>query len=104
MARLVGGICARYANCMSQMVAVRIEDRLLAEVDGERKRRRISGARAIHEALQFWLHRELLEEAIRREHEAYTRRPVRQREFAPLIGAQVWPKWAYWFARVSSSA
>ena len=77
---------------MSQMVAVRIDDQLLAEVDGERRRRRISRARAIHEALQFWLQQRLLDEAIRREHEGYARRPVRQREFAPLIGAQVWPK------------
>ena len=92
MDRLEAEIHSWYTKCMSKMVAVRIDDRLLAEVDGERKRRRISRARAIHEALQFWLHRGLLEEAIRREHEAYTRRPVRQREFAPLIGAQVWPK------------
>ena len=64
---------------MSQMVAVRIEEQLLARVDGARKRRGISRARVIHEALQFWLDRGLLEEAIRCEHEAYTRRPVRQR-------------------------
>lgn len=74
------------------MVAVRIDEQLLERIDDERKRRRISRARAIHEALQFWLHRGLLEEAIRGEHEAYTRRPVRRREFGPIVGAQVWPK------------
>ena len=66
---------------MSQMVAVRIDEQLLACVDGERKRRRISRARIIHEALQHWLERRLLEEAIEREHEAYARRPVRKSEF-----------------------
>jgi len=69
-----------------------MDNDLLARVDGERKRRGISRARAIHEALQFWLERGLLQEAIRCEHEAYTRQPVRKREFGPIIGVQVWPK------------
>lgn len=77
---------------MSQMVAVRLDEQLLARVDGERTRRGISRARAVQEALHFWLERGLLEEAIRREHEAYARRPVRRSEFGPIIGAQAWPK------------
>ncbi len=77
---------------MSQMVAVRVDEQLLSRVDGARKRRGISRARAIHEALQYWLDRGLLEEAIRCEHEAYERRPVRKNEFGPIIGAQAWPK------------
>lgn len=77
---------------MSQMIAVRIDEQLLTRVDGERKRRGISRARAVHEALRFWLERTLLEEAIQREHEAYAHRPVRRGEFSPLLGAQVWPK------------
>ena len=77
---------------MSHMVAVRLDERLLARVDDERRRRGISRARAVQEALHFWLERGLLEEAIRHEHEAYARRPVRRSEFGPIIGAQVWPK------------
>ena len=73
---------------MSHMVAVRLDERLLARVDAERKRRGMSRARAVQEALHCWLERGLLEEAIRQEHEAYARQPVRRSEFRPLIGAQ----------------
>jgi metal-responsive CopG/Arc/MetJ family transcriptional regulator len=77
---------------MLQMLAVRLDDALLARVDAERKRRGLSRARVIREALGFWLAPRLLEEAVREEHAAYARRPVRTREFGPIIGAQVWPK------------
>lgn len=77
---------------MSQMVAVRLDEQLLARVDGARKRRGISRARAVQEALHFWLERGQLEDAIRREHAGYARRPVRRNEFGPIIDARAWPK------------
>ncbi len=77
---------------MSQMIAVRLDEGLVAQVDRERAPRRISRARVIEEALKLWVERQRLEEAIRREHEAYARRPVRKGEFSPVLGAQVWPE------------
>ena len=77
---------------MSKMVAIRIEERLLAGVDQERRAQGLSRARVVHEALALWIARRRLEEAIRREQDAYERIPVRADEFGPILGAQQWPK------------
>jgi len=73
---------------MSQMIAVRLDEQLLVRVDRERRRRGISRARAVHEALADWVARR----AVREEAEAYGRQPVADDEFAPVLGAQRWPK------------
>ena len=77
---------------MSQMIAVRLDEQLLVRVDRERRRRGISRARAVHEALADWVARRRLAEAVREEAEAYGRQPVADDEFAPVLGAQRWPK------------
>ena len=76
---------------MSQMIAVRLDEDLVARVDRERAPRHISRARVIEEALTLWVERQRLEEAIRCEHKAYERKPVRKDEFSPVLGAQGWP-------------
>ena len=77
---------------MSKMIAVRLDDTLLARVDRERRRRGVTRARAIHEALAGWVARERLAEAVREEGDAYGRHPVTEDEFGPILGAQRWSK------------
>ena len=77
---------------MSRMIAVRLDEQLLARVDRERRKRKISRARAVHEALADWVARRRLADAVREEAEAYGRQPVTDDEFAPVLGAQQWPK------------
>jgi metal-responsive CopG/Arc/MetJ family transcriptional regulator len=74
------------------MIAIRLDEQLLARVDRERRRRGISRARAVHEALADWVARRRLAEAVREEAEAYARQPIGDDEFAPVLGAQRWPK------------
>jgi metal-responsive CopG/Arc/MetJ family transcriptional regulator len=77
---------------MSQMIAIRIDEDLLGHVDRERRGRGLSRTRAVEEALRLWLERHHFEEAVRREHEAYKRKPVRRSEFDAVLGARTWPK------------
>ena len=77
---------------MSKLVAVRLEDSLLEEVDAERRRSRLPRARVVHEALRMWIDRRRLDEAIRRDRKAYESQPVREDEFEAVLGAQRWPK------------
>jgi metal-responsive CopG/Arc/MetJ family transcriptional regulator len=74
------------------MIAVRLDEDLLAQVDQERRRAHVTRARVVHEALALWIERRRLEEAIRRDQEGYARRPIKKDEFGPVLGAQVWPK------------
>ena len=77
---------------MSQLVAVRLDEPLLADVDRERHRRRMTRAAAVKEALRFWVERRRHEAAVRRDQEGYQRHPVGDDEFSALIGAQTWPR------------
>ena len=77
---------------MSKMVAIRLEDRLLSEVDRERRRRRLTRAGAIRDAIVMWVERQKLEQAMRKDRDGYARKPVRDGEFGPVLGAQRWPK------------
>jgi len=77
---------------MSRLIAIRLDEQLLVRVDRERRRRKISRARAVHEALADWLARRRFAEAVREEAEAYERLPVTADEFGPVLGAQRWPK------------
>jgi metal-responsive CopG/Arc/MetJ family transcriptional regulator len=74
------------------MIAVRLDEELLAEVDRERRSMRATRAKVVHEALALWIERQRWEAAIRRDQEGYARKPVRQDEFGPVLGAQTWPK------------
>jgi metal-responsive CopG/Arc/MetJ family transcriptional regulator len=74
------------------LIAVRLEDRLLAGVDRERRRRGVTRARAIHEALAAWVARERLADAVREEVGGYGNQPVTEDEFGPILGAQRWTK------------
>jgi metal-responsive CopG/Arc/MetJ family transcriptional regulator len=77
---------------MSKMVAVRLDTRLLAAVDRQRRRDRVTRAKVIHDALAAWIARRQADEAMARDREGYARHPIGADEFAPILGAQVWPK------------
>lgn len=77
---------------MSRMVAVRLQEGLLDQVDTERRQAGLSRAAAITEALRLWIERRRYEDAIRRDQDGYARKPVKADEFEPLMGAQTWPK------------
>jgi Arc/MetJ-type ribon-helix-helix transcriptional regulator len=77
---------------MSRLIAVRLQERMLSQVDRERKRAGLSRAAAINEALQLWVAKRQYEQAVRRDQEAYERQPVAEDEFESVLGAQRWPK------------
>jgi len=74
------------------MIAVRLDEELLAQVDEERRRTRATRAKVVHEALALWIEQRRLAAAIRRDQDGYAKKPVRKDEFGPVLGAQVWPK------------
>jgi len=74
------------------MIAVRLQEELLERVDRERKRARLTRAAAINEALDLWVDRRRYEEAVRSDQQGYERHTVAADEFAPILGAQTWPK------------
>jgi Arc/MetJ-type ribon-helix-helix transcriptional regulator len=77
---------------MSKMVAVRLQEEMLSQVDCERKRTGLTRAAAINEALQLWVQKRQYEEAVRSDQDGYERFPVGKDEFEPILGAQTWPK------------
>lgn len=77
---------------MSRLIAVRLDERVLDQVDRERRRSGLSRGKAIQEALHLWVARRRLEEAMATDRAGYERHPVARDEFGPLLGAQPWPK------------
>jgi metal-responsive CopG/Arc/MetJ family transcriptional regulator len=77
---------------MSRMVTLRMDDDLLDEIDRQRQRAGLTRARVLREALDLWVRRRRLGEAVRRHREGYQRAPVRAGEFSPVLGAARWPK------------
>jgi metal-responsive CopG/Arc/MetJ family transcriptional regulator len=75
---------------MARTIAVRIEDRLLRAIERAAPRRKRS--EIVREALQMWVARRELADKVRRHCEGYTTKPVAPDEFAPVLGAQAWPK------------
>lgn len=77
---------------MSKMIAIRIDDAVLANVDRERRRSQLSRAATIKEALALWLQKRRHDEAVKRDQEGYRRKPVKKGEFSSVLGVQTWPK------------
>jgi Arc/MetJ-type ribon-helix-helix transcriptional regulator len=74
------------------MVAVRLDDDLIRDIDRERRRRRLTRASAIRDALTLWVQQERYGAAVRRDQEGYADQPVSEDEFGPVLGAQQWPR------------
>jgi predicted transcriptional regulator len=74
------------------MITVRLDDDLLAAVDRERTRDGLPRARVIKEALALWVERRRVLDAVARHRDGYARKPVKDDEFGPVLGAQRWPR------------
>jgi metal-responsive CopG/Arc/MetJ family transcriptional regulator len=77
---------------MSKMITLRLREDLLSRLDRERRRAGLTRAAAINEAVQLWMARRQHDEAVESDQQAYDRHPVTEDEFAPVLGAQKWPK------------
>ena len=77
---------------MSRMIAVRVDEALVKELDRECRRGGLSRAEVIRRALELWIRRQSLEREIEREHAGYAKHPVRAEEFSSVLGARAWPK------------
>lgn len=77
---------------MSRMIAVRLQEDLLSQIDRERKLAGLTRAAAVNEALALWVEKKQYDEAVRRDHAGYRRHPVEEKEFELVLGAQAWPK------------
>jgi Arc/MetJ-type ribon-helix-helix transcriptional regulator len=77
---------------MSKLIAIRLDETLLAGVDAERRRARVTRAAAVKQALVLWLERRRYQDAVCRDQAGYERHPVSDDEFGPVLGAQAWPK------------
>jgi Arc/MetJ-type ribon-helix-helix transcriptional regulator len=77
---------------MTKPMTIRIENELLADMDRERRRRRVSRSDVVREGIHLWLDRLRTEEAIRLDREGYEKHPIREDEFGPVLRAQRWPK------------
>ena len=77
---------------MTKMISIRIDEELLHAVDvvGEKEQR--GRSEVIREALEAWLKQRTLEEKVQRHRAGYLRQPITDEEFAPVLGAQTWPK------------
>ena len=81
-----------YCCGMTKTVSLRIDTTLLDSVDAASKAERKDRSEVVREALELWLKRRTIAEKVRRHREGYTRHPVGPKEFAPVLGAQTWPK------------
>ena len=77
---------------MTKMISIRIDEELLHAVDvvGEKEQR--GRSEVIREALEAWLKQRTLAEKVQRHRAGYLRQPITDEEFAPVLGAQTWPK------------
>ncbi len=81
-----------YDYGMTKTVSLRIDMALLNSIDAASKAERKDRSEVVREALELWLKRRTIAEKVRRHREGYARHPVGPNEFAPVLGAQSWPK------------
>jgi hypothetical protein len=77
---------------MSKLIAIRLKDDILENIDRERRRGGLTRATVMNEALGLWIEQRRYREALRRDQDGYSRRPVKADEFRSVLGAQIWPK------------
>jgi len=77
---------------MAKTISVHIGESLLEAVDAAAGPDQRGRSDVIREALELWLKHRSLAEKVRRHREGYKRHPVTPGEFAPVLGAQTWPK------------
>jgi Arc/MetJ-type ribon-helix-helix transcriptional regulator len=77
---------------MAKTVSIRIDESLLEAVDAAVGPQQKGRSEVVRAALELWLQRRSLADKVRRHREGYKRHPVAPEEFAPVLGAQRWPK------------
>jgi Arc/MetJ-type ribon-helix-helix transcriptional regulator len=77
---------------MTKTISLRLDEMLLYAVDVAGEVEHKGRSEVVREAVELWLRRRTLTEKVRRHREGYIRRPVTRDEFAPVLGAQTWPK------------
>lgn len=77
---------------MTKTISLRIDEVLLHAIDVAGEAQHKGRSEVVREALELWLKRQTLAEKVRRHREGYLRHPVTRDEFAPVLGAQTWPK------------
>lgn len=79
-------------NRMSKMIALMLDEDVLRHVDRERRRFGLSRARVVQEALEMWIERRRLEEAISLDESGYKPCAVRSGKTPAVLGSQLWLK------------
>lgn len=77
---------------MTKTISLRLDEVLLQAVDVAGEVEHKGRSEVVREALELWLKRRALTEKVQRHREGYTRQPITRDEFAPVLGAQTWPK------------
>ncbi len=77
---------------MTKAISLRIDETLLHAIDTAGKAERRGRSEVVREALELWLKQHTLAEKVQRHRQGYARHPVTHDEFAPVLGAQTWPK------------
>jgi metal-responsive CopG/Arc/MetJ family transcriptional regulator len=73
---------------MSRMIALRLDEALVKQVDRECRRGGLSRTEVVRRALELWIRSQSLEREIEREHAGYAKHPVAAEEFSSVLGAQ----------------
>lgn len=77
---------------MTQTISLRIDESLLQAIDLAGQSEKRGRSEVVREALELWLKQRSIAEKVRLHKEGYERHPVSEDEFAPVLGAQTWPK------------
>ena len=77
---------------MTKTISLRLDQRLLREIEVARKTDHKDRSEVFTEALELWLKRRTVAEKVRRHREGYARHPVTRDEFGPVLKAQTWLK------------
>ena len=77
---------------MTKTISIRLDQRLLRDVENASKSARKDRSEVVSEALELWLKRQATSKKVRRHREGYARHPIRRDEFDPVLKAQSWPK------------
>ena len=77
---------------MTRTISLRIDEALLQEIDLAGQSEKKGRSDLVREALELWLKQRSIAEKVRLHKEGYERHPVSDDEFAPVLGAQTWPK------------
>lgn len=77
---------------MTKLLSVRLDEHLVEAVDAAGRAEHRLRSDVVREALELWLKQRRTAEQVARHRAGYERCRVASDEFAPVLGAQRWPK------------